>query len=240
MPAGPMPKVTMLEAMASAYCLLAAGLRAHRPAPRRAQQLRGEHLGGADVVVHHVDGPVHLHGVEALARLEQDDQLLEQGPHPLGAVALDGDLVAPHGDAHIVERPLDQPQQLVALAQQAGHEVVAGNEDLDLGACHVRSGPDPTSGPGAADPMAPAVRGPGRNRAPVPGLGQPGRPVEGPAAEHVEVEVGHRVEGVGTHVEHQPVAAVLAADPLGLGHRPGRGEQGGHLAGIASVDRRRR
>ena len=68
-------------------------------------------------------------GVETLARFEQDDQLLEQGAHPFGTVALDGDLVAPDGDADIVERALDQPQQLVTLAQQAGHEVVAGNEE---------------------------------------------------------------------------------------------------------------
>ena len=58
-----------------------------------------------------------LDGVEALARLEEDDQLLEERAHPLGVLPLDGDLVAPHGDAHIVERPLDQPQQLVALAR---------------------------------------------------------------------------------------------------------------------------
>ena len=39
----------------------------------------------------------------------------------------------------VVERLLDQAEQLVALTQEAGHEVVAGDEDLDLGACHVRS-----------------------------------------------------------------------------------------------------
>ena len=120
--------------------LLPGGLRAHGPSPRRPQHLGGQHLGGTQVVVHHVDGAVDLHGVEALARLEQDDQLLEEGGHPLGAVPLDGDLVAPHGDADVVEGLLHQAQQLVPLAQQAGHEVVAGNEDLDLGACHVRSG----------------------------------------------------------------------------------------------------
>ena len=31
------------------------------------------------------------------------------------------------------ERGLDEAQQLVALAEQAHHEVVARNEDLDLG-----------------------------------------------------------------------------------------------------------
>ena len=120
-----------------------------RPA-RRAQHLGGEHLGGRDVVFHHVDGAADVRGVEPVALLEQDDQLLEQRADPLGTVSVDGDLVAPDRDTNAVEGLLDQPQQLVALAEQAGHEVVAGNEDLDLGVCHVCSVPDPTSGPAAA------------------------------------------------------------------------------------------
>ena len=88
-------------------------------------------------------------GVEALALLQQDDELLEQAAHPFGVVALDGDLVAPDHDADVVERLFDQAQQLVSLAEQTHHEVVAGNEDLDLGACHVRSGPTlPAGGDG--------------------------------------------------------------------------------------------
>jgi hypothetical protein len=90
--------------------------------------------------VHHVDGSVDLHGVESLARLEKEDELLEQRGHLLGAIPLDGDLVAPHADADIVEGLLHQTQQLVPLAQEAGHEMVAGDEDLDLSACHVCSG----------------------------------------------------------------------------------------------------
>jgi hypothetical protein len=31
------------------------------------------------------------------------------------------------------ERVLDQAQQLITLAQEAGHQMVAGDEDLDLG-----------------------------------------------------------------------------------------------------------
>ena len=218
--------------------LLPAGLRTDGPAPGRAQQLGGEDLGGADVVVHHVDGPVHLDGVEALARLEQDDQLLEQGTDPFGPVALDGDLVPPDGDPHIVERPFDQPQQLVTLAEQAGHEVVAGNEDFDLGACHVRSGPDPTSGPGGAIPWSAVAGRPGpTTRSGSPGA-QPGGQSKVRPPEHVEVEVVHRVERVGTHVEHQPVATVVAADPLGVGHRPGRHQQGGHVLGVVAGHRR--
>ena len=100
----------------------------------------------------------------------------------------------------------------------------------------------------ALGPTLPADRG---RRSDGPGPGGPvdrvptvprsaRRPVQGPATQHVEVEVGHGVEGVGPHVEHQPVAAVLAGDPLGLGHLPGRGEQGGHLVGVALVDRARR
>ena len=34
------------------------------------------------------------------------------------------------------ERGLDEAQQLVALAEQAHHQVVAGDEDLDLGLGH--------------------------------------------------------------------------------------------------------
>jgi hypothetical protein len=41
--------------------------------------------------------------------------------------------------------------------------------------------------------------------------------------------MGDRVEGVRSDVEHQAVAALLAGDPLGVGHRPGRDEQGSHV-----------
>ena len=154
---------------------------------------------------------------------------------PLGALALDGDLVAPHGDVHVVEGPLDQPQQLVALTEQAGHEMVAGNEDLDLGACHVRSGRDPTSGSEARSGRPPVGAARPRSRP-----AQPGGQSERAAAEHVEMEVGHRVERVGAHVEHQPVAAVLAADALVVGHRLGRHDHGGHVGGVAGGHRRQR
>ena len=134
--------------------LLTARLGAHGTAPRRAHQFAGQDLGWADVVVEHVDGAVELHRVQAVTGLEQDDELVEEGGDPLGrggplgAASVDGDLVAPHGDPHVGERSLDLAQQLIALAEETGHEVVAGNEDLYRGACHVRSACDPTSGPG--------------------------------------------------------------------------------------------
>ena len=56
-------------------------------------------------------------GVEALALLEQHDELVEEPADPLGVVALDGDLVAAGHDAGAGEGLLDQPQQLVALAR---------------------------------------------------------------------------------------------------------------------------
>ena len=160
-PAGPMPKVTMFSAMASAYsfCPPVFGRTARPRDERSSSAVRTSR--GPDVVVHHVDGAVDLDRVEALTRLEQDDQLLEQGAHPFGTVTLDGDLVAPDRDADIVERALDQPQQLVTLAQQAGHEVVAGNEEFDLGACHVSSVGDPSSAAGKGDPMAAVAAGDG-------------------------------------------------------------------------------
>ena len=74
--------------------------------------------------------------LEALAPLEQQHQLLEQAADLLGLVAGDGDLVAPDVDLDAGERRLDEAQQLVALAEEADHEVVAGNGDLDLGGRH--------------------------------------------------------------------------------------------------------
>ena len=54
---------------------------------------------------------------------------------PLGVLTADRDLVAPHMDLGI-EGLLYQPQQRIALAEQSDHEVVAGNEDLDLSGRH--------------------------------------------------------------------------------------------------------
>ena len=69
-----------------------------------------------------------------MARLEQRDHLLEEPPDPVGLdlVAADRDLVAAHVDRDR-ERGLDHAQQFVALTEQAHHEVVARDEDLDLG-----------------------------------------------------------------------------------------------------------
>ena len=84
----------------------------------------------------HVDGAHDAGRLEALAPLEQQHQLLEQVPHLVGLVAGDGDLVAPHVDLDAAERGLDHAQQLVAVAEEVGHEVVAGDGDLDLGGRH--------------------------------------------------------------------------------------------------------
>ena len=84
----------------------------------------------------HVDGAHDAGRLEALAPLEQQHQLLEQVPDLVGLVAGDGDLVAPHVDLDAAERGLDDAQQLVALAEEVGHEVVAGDGDLDLSGRH--------------------------------------------------------------------------------------------------------
>ena len=83
-----------------------------------------------------------------MALLQQDHQLLEEPPHPISGrrLTVDGDLVAPDMDLDIGERALDQPQQLVALTEQAGHEVVAGNGDLDLSRTHRESVSERTLG----------------------------------------------------------------------------------------------
>jgi hypothetical protein len=99
--------------------------------------------------------------VEALAPFQQQHQLLEEVADLVGLVALDGDLVAPDVDRHAVERRLDHAQQLVALTEQIGHEMVAGNGDLDLRGRH--------EGhrlllPGSTAAMRVAPRSPGRPR----------------------------------------------------------------------------
>ena len=149
--------------------------------------------------------------------------------------AVDGDLVAPHGDVDVGEGVLDLAEQLIALAEETGHEVVAGNEDLYRGACHVRSACDPTSGPGGSGRIV--DRRPWSSSVVPTGCpGQPGGQSNGPAAQHVEVEVGHAVGGVGTHVEGETVAPVLASDPLGVGHRLGRHQEGHDVVGVLGHD----
>ena len=74
--------------------------------------------------------------LEPVTLLQQQHELLEQAADPLGVVAVDGDLVAAHVDHRVGEGALDEAQQLVALAEQRAHEVVAGNADLDLGGSH--------------------------------------------------------------------------------------------------------
>ncbi len=84
----------------------------------------------------HVDGAHHAGRLEALTPLEQQHELLEEVPDLVGLVAGDGDLVAPDVDLDAAERRFDDAQQLVALAEEVGHEVVAGDGDLDLGGRH--------------------------------------------------------------------------------------------------------
>src|SRR5262249_45220658 len=58
-------------------------------------------------------------------------------PRHLGGVgSLDGDLVAPHPDVGIREGSLDLAEVLVALADETRHEVVPGNDDIDVGVTH--------------------------------------------------------------------------------------------------------
>src|ERR1019366_5727329 len=89
----------------------------------------------------------------------------------IGTVAVDGHLVAPHSDVDVGEGVLDLTEQLIALAEETGHDVVTGDEDLDRGACHVCSACDTTSGPGEPGRT---VR-PCRRRRPA-GAAQPGDP----------------------------------------------------------------
>ena len=120
---------------------------AARAGPRRdAQHLGGEDLGGRQVGLHHVDRPPDVRGVDPLAALEVGDELVEELADPARVGTLDRDLVAPHVDRGVVERPLDEAEELVPFAEQPDHELVAGDLDLDLGRGHVYR-PEGTSGP---------------------------------------------------------------------------------------------
>ena len=112
--------------------LLTRGLGMHRlPA---AQDLGVQHLARALVGLQHVDAATDALAVERVTGLEQRDELAEEPADALDLdlVAGDGDLVAAHVDRD-GERGFHQAEQLVALAEQADHEVVARDEDLDLG-----------------------------------------------------------------------------------------------------------
>src|SRR5205809_898767 len=60
------------------------------------------------------------------------------------------------------------------------------------------------------------------------------RPTELPSPDHVEVEVGHAVEGVVADVEHQPVAALV--DALGPRHLLGGGDEADDNVGVLVGD----
>src|SRR6185503_18846751 len=101
-----------------------------------AQHLGGEHLGRSLVGLHHLDGPRDRGRLEPLTGLQEEHHLLEQATDLLRVVAADGDLVASDVDLRVGVRAFDQAQQLVALAEEGAHQVVAGNADLYLGRRH--------------------------------------------------------------------------------------------------------
>ena len=117
--------------------LLPARLRADRASARRPQHLGGEHVGGPLVVTDHLDAAPHGRGIEAVALLDEDDEVLQERGHALGVRPLDGDLVAADVDGGGRERGFDGSEHLVSLPEQRGHEVVGRDRDLYLGAGQV-------------------------------------------------------------------------------------------------------
>ncbi len=90
----------------------------------------GEDAGrGRHVLTDELDDPCHPVGVERLALLNEDQQLVEDGPDE-GRVGLrprDPQLVPAGNDPRQGEGLLDLAQEHVALAEQIHHEVVARN-----------------------------------------------------------------------------------------------------------------
>ena len=116
--------------------LLPRRLRADDAAAGRAQHVVGQHLGGPDVAAHHVDRSVNSADVEALAVLQQQDQLLEEPGDGLCLVSEDAHLVAPQMDAAAGEGDLELSQVRVVLAHQGSHQVVGGDADGGGGLGH--------------------------------------------------------------------------------------------------------
>ncbi len=161
---------------------------------------------------------------------EQRNELFEQAAHSLGFGTFDSDLVAADVDPRAVERLFDGTQQLVTLAQQAHHEVVPGDEDLDLGGRHlalVRRVPG-TSLPAGRRAGSYSISHPRRAQGTVAASGsctsaRQGTsawwPAEPAATEHVEVQMGDAVAGVRAYVQHQARAtfgkAVGSRNPPG-------------------------
>ena len=101
--------------------LLVEGLGTDR-LPAAGEDVRGEHLGGRDVVVDHADHPLDGVGGEALAGADDGDQLGEHvgARGDRGRVARQGDLVAAH--VHVgVERGLQDLQEFVARPEHRHH-----------------------------------------------------------------------------------------------------------------------
>ena len=173
--------------------LLPGRVGAHRLAAGGAHHLGAQHLARADVLAHHVDGAGQGRGVEVLARLHHEDQLLEEPDHHLG-------------------RRAPRPRCGCPGRRSA------------------RRGRPPRSGAGAR-------RG---SRAARPSGGCRGRStrragsvvmrrscldevaLQRLAPEHVEVQVRHRVHGVGPDVEDEPVAPLGRGQAGCVGHGPGR------------------
>ncbi len=90
-----------------------------------------EDLARTFVGLHHREDSVQRVVVELLAVLDQRDQLLEQSGDRRdlrGVIAGDAHFIAAHPDADGRELLLDAAQELVARADQGGHDVLARHD----------------------------------------------------------------------------------------------------------------
>ena len=101
--------------------------------PRRARHIPADEINDpGDAII-----------VELLPLLNHDEEFTEDGLNRLSLAigSADRDLVATSDDVSEWERLLDPSQVRVAFAQQLGHEVVARNADMKIGAAGHRSTP---------------------------------------------------------------------------------------------------
>ena len=131
-PAGPIAEGDRVRRDRVGVALLAGGVGADGLALHAAHDVLAEDLGGSQVLAHHVDRALDLAHVEVLAALEQQDAARRtaspRASHrgPTMRISLPATAIV-----HDREGPLDEPEQLVALAEQLAEQVAGSRRRRD-------------------------------------------------------------------------------------------------------------
>src|SRR3546814_18317587 len=113
--------------------LLAAGLGPHRLALGHAQHLGGEHLSRALVGTHHRHAATHGAGVETVALLDQDYEVLQKLGDRLCVVTVAATLVSADVEGHVRRTCFTGSHARVQPPQEGRLEVGSVGRDLHVG-----------------------------------------------------------------------------------------------------------